>query len=247
MFIILSILLLLGLFWAVNAHLTRQRNIVNEMRRYQQEALALQMNPHFLFNALNTVQWYILENDKVSSSRYLTRFAGFMRAMLENAQKPDTTPLASEIQLLKQYLELESARARHTFSYEICCNEMIDQEGTMIPVFLIQPLIENAIIHGLKAFSGEGHFNLGFYHDEQHLLAIVQDNGIGREAASRHTREKRTSLGLSIIEKRIFLIIKSRQTNISLEITDLYSDTGEANGTRAVLRFPDQAKLKTNG
>lgn len=244
--VILGILLLLGLLWAVGAHLTRQRNIVNEMRRYQQEALALQMNPHFLFNALNTVQRYILENDKVSSSRYLTRFAGFMRAMLENAQKPDT-PLANEIQLLQQYLELESARAKNTFSYEISCDEMIDQENTMIPVFLIQPLVENAIMHGLKAFSGEGHIHLGFYHKEQHLLAIVQDNGIGREAASRQIKEKKTSLGLSIIEKRIYLINKSRQTNISLEITDLYSDTGEAGGTRAVLRFPDQAKLKTNG
>ncbi|MCE1202506.1 MAG: histidine kinase [Bacteroidia bacterium] len=241
--VVVAIVLLLALFYVVSRYFTRQRNIVNDMWRYQQEALALQMNPHFLFNALNTVQRYILENDKMASSRYLTRFAGLMRAMLENAQKPDTS-LSEEIHLLRQYIELESARMPQKFTYEIQCDELIDQENTLIPVFLIQPLVENAIQHGLKAFSGEGNIQLRFSQENQTLVVVVEDNGIGREAASKQRTNKKNSLGLSIIQKRILLINKSRQTNISLEITDLYTTSGEAAGTKAILRFPGQAKLK---
>lgn len=241
--VIVAIALLLALFYAVSRYFTRQRNVVNDMRRYQQEALALQMNPHFLFNALNTVQRYILENDKMASSRYLTRFAGLMRAMLENAQKPDTS-LSEEIHLLRQYIELESARMPQKFTYEIQCDELIDQENTLIPVFLIQPLVENAIQHGLKAFSGEGNIQLRLNKEDQSLIVVVEDNGIGREAALKQRTNKKNSLGLSIIQKRILLINKSRQTNISLEISDLYTTSGEAAGTKAILRFPGLAKLK---
>ncbi len=241
--VIFAVALLLALFYTISQYFTRQRNVVNDMQRYQQEALALQMNPHFLFNALNTVQRYILENDKMASSRYLTRFAGLMRAMLENAQKPDTS-LSEEIHLLRQYIELESARMPQKFAYEIQCDELIDQDNTFIPVFLIQPLVENAIQHGLKAFSGEGKVQLRFYQENQSLVVVVEDNGIGREAASKQRTNKKTSLGLSIIQKRILLINKSRQTNIYLEITDLYTASGEAAGTKAILRFPGQAKQK---
>lgn len=241
--VVVAIALLLALFYAVSWYITRQRNVVNDMRRYQQEALALQMNPHFLFNALNTVQRFILENDKMASSRYLTRFAGLMRAMLENAQKPDTS-LSDEMHLLRQYIELESARMPQKFTYEIQCDEQIDQDNTFIPVFLIQPLVENAIQHGLKVYSGEGKLQLRFYQENQSLVVVVEDNGIGREAASKLQTNKKTSLGLSIVQKRILLINKSRQTNINLEITDLYTASGEAAGTKATLRFPGQAKPK---
>lgn len=240
-----GISVLLGLFYAVSSYWMRQRNMANEIIRYQQESLALQMNPHFLFNALNTVQRYILENDKMASSRYLTRFAGFMRSMLENAQKSDTS-IAEEIQLLSQYLELESARKHPKFSYQIDCDDQIDTYNTRIPVFLIQPLIENAITHGLRSNIREGKLHLTFTHQENNLLIKVHDNGIGREAASKNHTVKKTSLGLSIIQKRISLINKSKQTNISLEIVDLFSSSGEAAGTLAMLYFPHHAKLKTD-
>jgi ligand-binding sensor domain-containing protein len=242
----LGLMVLFSLFYAFIRNQNRQKNIVSDMQRYQQQALALQMNPHFLFNALNTVQRYILENDKMASSRYLTRFAGFMRATLDNAQKPDTT-LASEIQLLRQYLELESARSQQKFTYEIACDETIDQETTQIPVFLIQPLVENAIHHGFEPLSGNGHIHIKFSREGKNLIVSVQDNGIGREAASKYKNKNSTSLGLSIIEKRIHLINKSLRTNISFKINDLYSGSGEAAGTMAVISFPDRAKTKHNG
>ncbi|HMM12112.1 MAG TPA: two-component regulator propeller domain-containing protein [Bacteroidales bacterium] len=240
--LILGILLLLLLFYLVNKQLTRQRNIVNDMRRYQQEALALQMNPHFLFNALNTVQRYILENDRMASSRYLTRFAGFMRAMLENAQKPDTS-LTEEIQLISQYLELESARNPQKFSFEIQTDKQINPDATHIPVFLIQPLVENALLHGLKDLVGDGRILVSIFAEGNDLVIRVEDNGIGREAASKTRTPNKSSLGLSIIQKRISLINISRSSKISLEIIDLYAPNGEAAGTLAVLRFPGFANL----
>ncbi|MBK9292077.1 MAG: histidine kinase [Bacteroidetes bacterium] len=244
--VLTGILLMSGIVYLVGRQILRQRNLLNDMWRFQQEALALQMNPHFIFNALNTVQRFIVENDKLASSRYLSRFAGFMRAMLDNAQKPDTS-LAAEMQLLGQYLELESARAHQSFTYAITCDPQIDTEKTLIPVFLIQPLVENAIQHGLKALESGGKIELRFRLEGQDLLAEVEDNGIGRAAAAKLRPEKKSSLGLPITEKRIFLINKSRQTQIRLEITDLFSESGQAAGTLARLRFPGHAKTKTHG
>lgn len=219
---------------------SRQERMLNDINRYQQDALVSQMNPHFMFNALNTVQRYILENDKTSSSRYLSVFARLMRRILEQAQLPKSS-LINEQELLRLYIEMEVARFSSRFEYNIITDPRIDMEKTQVPVFLIQPLVENAIKHGLMNSHKPGKLELRFLvENENDLVCEVVDNGIGRIAAMEISKTlEKTSLGLSILQKRIVLLNQRSDSSISINYIDLYDDDGQPTGTRVILRFPN--------
>lgn len=221
----------------------RRERMLNDINRYQQEALVCQMNPHFLFNALNTVQRYILENDKTSSSRYLSVFARLMRRILEQAQISFHS-VKNEQELLRLYIEMEAARFSNRFEYNLTTDTRIDVEKTQIPVFLIQPLVENAIKHGLMNSSNPGKLSVFFgIKNEFDLICEVEDNGIGRKAASEISRTlEKTSLGLNILQKRILLLNQRSDSPITLTYYDLSDKNGQPSGTRVILCFPNIVK-----
>lgn len=235
-----SLLLIFLLFFKMyDTRQKKERLLLSEINRYHQQALANQMNPHFIFNALNTVQRYILENDKISSSKYLSTFANLMRQMLNIAQEKHIS-VRNEMEVLKVYIEMEMARYKDTFTYSIVCEPPVNADKTFIPVFFIQPLAENAIKHGLINSGRPGKLSVRFYGHNNELVCEVQDNGIGRaKAAELASKLDKSSLGVSIIQKRISLINQSAGTSIRLEYTDLFDAENNPAGTRAAIIFPD--------
>lgn len=229
----LSILLLVLIVRYFFHQLNRRKQLETELNLYRQEALKNQMNPHFLFNALNTVQRYILENDKVSSSKYLTKFSGLMRTILNNSQE-HLISIESEINALKLYLELEAARFKDTFSFQIICRPEIDSKTTLVPVFLVQPLVENSLRHGLRDINYYGNLTVEYLKTKNDLIIRVTDNGIGRDAAAaKKSSYEKKSLGISIIQKRLSLIGKNTKNNNELIYKDLRDENGNPCGTIA--------------
>ena len=247
--VIISIVTLLFL-WRIR--LVKRRNqLIYDINWYQQEALINQMNPHFLFNSLNTVHRYVLQNDRVASSRYLTRFATLMRKILDMSQEKSLT-IAKEIDALKLYLELESARFKDKFQFTIEVDPSIPQEQVFIPVFVIQPIVENAIWHGLMHSDRQGEIVIHFYRKAPNDLVVsIRDNGIGREEAEKLRNEskpdQRKSLGLTIIKRRIALINTQEKTQITIAYNDLKAADGSCSGTEVIVRFPNFLKSFSHG
>jgi len=251
-FIVIVLLLFIGLivalfYWRIKAA-NKHNQLLYDINWYQQEALINQMNPHFLFNSLNTVHRYVLQNDRLASSRYLTKFANLMRRILENSQEKSIT-IAAEKEALNLYLELESARFKDKFNYQIHVDERIAENKVKIPVFIVQPIVENAIWHGLMPSDKPGQVAIYFERETYNSLKIrVVDNGIGRKEAAVQAEANKTthkkSLGLSIIKRRIELINIQEKTNISLSYKDLIAEDKSAAGTEVTVYFPNF--LKTN-
>lgn len=207
----------------------------------EMKALRSQMNPHFVFNALNSVQNFILKNDTREASRYLTKFARLMRLILENSESP-MVPLAREIELLRYYTELESLRFNHRFSFDFEINITEDTETISIPGMLIQPHIENAIWHGLMHKTGPGRLWVRFYRtSENRLICEIEDDGVGRARAAVIEKDRpknHRSTGLANIQHRLELLNGQMANDIRLDIQDLYNENGEACGTKVVVRMP---------
>ena len=234
-----SIFILLSIFRYIIFQQEKRKRMESEISRFEQEALANQMNPHFLFNALNTIQRYILDNDKLSSSRYLSKFSNLMRQTLNHSQMTRVS-LKKEIELLKLYIEMESARFKDRFTFEVNCSPEIDQDKTEIPVFFIQPLVENAIKHGLMNSQEPGVLIVDFKKNNLDLICTVHDNGIGRIAAGRLSSSlDKKSVGLHIIQKRISLINRSGNKSIKLSYEDLYDEMNTPKGTKAKIEFSE--------
>jgi len=233
-----SLLLIIVAFRLGYQIISKRKQMHADVNKYRQEALSNQMNPHFIFNALNTVQRYILENDKLASSKYLTKFAKLMRTMLNNAQKQQIS-LSQEMEALNLYLDLEAARFKDRFDYSIDCDKMIDPEAVKIPVFLIQPLVENAIWHGLMNSSRHGKLEIRFMRKDDDLLCEISDNGIGRELAAKlNSDSEKKSLGISIIQKRLSLMNLNNKHKTCLTYEDLKDSENNPEGTKAVICFP---------
>ncbi len=237
--LVIALATALSFVYKLRINVVRRKNqMLQDIYKYQQEALIGQMNPHFLFNALNTVQRYILENDKIASSKYLSKFAGLMRKTLENSQNKQIS-IKSEMDALNLYLELESARFKNKFEFTVEAGVGFDASVTMIPVFIIQPLVENAIWHGLMINDKPGLLKVLFERQQNDLLCKVIDNGIGRKAAALAGNNKdKQSLGISIIRKRLNLLNTQEKKQIQIQYTDLINEAGVASGTEVIVYFP---------
>jgi len=206
----------------------------------EQKALRSQMNPHFIFNALNSIRSYILENETDTADNYLTNFASLMRKVLDNS-KNNTITLQNEIETLKLYLSLEQMRFDETFTFDIVVSPKLNTHEIKIPPMLIQPFLENAIWHGLVMKKSGGMLKLIFTpNNNNELLCIVQDNGIGRNKAKliHHRRSNHKSTGLENITERINLLNRLYRTHIRLIVKDLQSKENEVQGTRVELYLP---------
>ncbi|MBP0904089.1 tetratricopeptide repeat protein [Mariniflexile gromovii] len=183
------------------------------------KALRAQMNPHFIFNSLNSVNDYISKNDVESASTYLTKFAKIMRQTLENSNQNEIS-LEDDLKVLDLYLQIESMRLKNKFTYKIKVDDAIDTENTLVPPLILQPFIENSIWHGISKKESEGHIDIGIKKEGNMLVCTVDDNGVGRtlNAATGSTENK--SLGISITKSRIDILNKKKNTNGDVKMID---------------------------
>ncbi len=225
-----------------NRLLTEKAEMEADVRASQLSALKVQMNPHFIFNALNSIQEFILTNEKKLANTYLGKFSDLMRITLDLSQD-EYVPLNEELKALNLYLELENLR----FSNEIECivntGNIISPDKILIPPMLLQPFVENAIKHGLlhKKGSKKLFVSLSVEAENKLLNCIIADNGIGRkksEELKQFRPQKHKSFATSATAKRLELLNTSHKQKIKVEYTDLQSTGGDALGTRVELSIP---------
>lgn len=206
----------------------------------EMRALRAQMNPHFIFNSLNSIQKYILKNDHFAASQYLTKFSRLIRLILDHSNQ-NYIPISSEIELLNLYIEMESLRFDNAFQYSIKVDPLLSVETLEIPSMLIQPYVENAIWHGLLHKETQGNLTIEFKNVQNDLIqVIIEDDGIGREKAKELKSKqilKKKSYGMQITEDRILLINKINLIHASCEIQDL-KENEQSIGTRVILNIP---------
>ena len=196
------------------------------------KALRSQMNPHFIFNSLNSIGDYILKNDTQAASDYLSKFAKLMRMTLENSEKKEIL-LSEDISLLKTYLDIEQKRFNNKFSYTINIDNNIDPEDILVPPMILQPFIENSIIHGLS-LKDQGHITIEFKEQNNMLTCSIDDDGIGRKQSSLQSSASKKSLGMAITKSRIEIINKTKNTKGDIKIID------KTKGTRIEVSLPLQ-------
>lgn len=217
------------------------------MAEVEMKALRAQMNPHFLFNCLNSINRYIVVNDTVNASGYLTKFSKLIRLILDNSAN-DATSLDNEIALLRLYIEMEFMRFDGKFTYDISIDKSLSCETISIPSMIIQPYIENAIWHGLLNKGVNGHLLVTVAgKGPGELEVIIEDNGIGREKAKEMKSKstlKQKSYGMKITNDRIKAMNQLYDAGASVTIEDLKSADNEPRGTRVILKIP-YTKLAT--
>ncbi|MCB0793627.1 MAG: histidine kinase [Flavobacteriales bacterium] len=204
-----------------------------EAATLETQALRSQMNPHFIFNALNSINAYVQQNDTDKATRFLSKFAQVMRGVLENSREA-TVPLADDLRTLKGYMDLERMRAQERFTFTIEVADDLNPEVVMVPPLVVQPFVENAIWHGLAGVERDGHISLRILQKEGQLLWIVEDNGVGRRQGSTPKAEqgKKRSLGTAITRSRLDLVQKQYGGKAGFHYEDLEQ------GTRVVVEMP---------
>jgi sensor histidine kinase YesM len=204
-------------------------------------ALRAQMNPHFVFNCLNSIQECIVTQKYGEASLYLNKFAKLFRSVLNNSGKVMVT-LAEEIEVLDLYLTLEHMRFEKSFTYTIYTDEELEADEILIPSMLLQPYVENALWHGLMHKEGDRKLCIGFTKKTDNIFeCVIDDNGIGRKKAlvlkEQQSKTKRhVSRGMTISKDRIDLLQKQGQ-HARLEIIDKYDESGTATGTKVVIEL----------
>lgn len=204
------------------------------------KSLRSQMNPHFIFNALNSVNHFIAQNDERTANKFLSEFSRLMRLVLENSQE-DFIPLYKEQEIISLYLKLEHYRFRDKFDYEMKVDDDINTEAIEIPPMLLQPYIENAVWHGLRYKETKGHLSLHMRRNGHGLEVEITDDGIGRKrsaALKTDNQKKQASTALKNIEERLIIINKVYKSNYHIEIRDL--DAASGTGTSVLVHVPAQ-------
>jgi len=214
---------------------TQKQKLANNLLALK--SLRSQMNPHFIFNALNSVNNYISKHDERSANRYLSDFSALMRTVLENSEE-DFIPLNKEIELLELYLKLEHSRFPDKFSYSVEVEDSINREAYNLPPMLLQPYLENAIWHGLRYRETAGYLKIRISQKNSDRLEIcIEDNGIGRKksaALKTQHQKKQRSTAMRNIKKRIAILNDMYKHNISVEVSDLNKN---GTGTQVVLKL----------
>jgi ligand-binding sensor domain-containing protein len=222
-------------------------SVQQKLNELEQMALRSQMNPHFIFNCLNSIQNFIITNDLESSNWYLSEFAHLIRQTLDNSEK-GTISITNEIKYLKRYLELEMMRFGHSFGYNIEIDPDIDSDLVNIPTMILQPYIENSIRHGIRyKENGGGRIDIRFQKSNEGFICIIQDNGIGRKKANEYKSKMHVeyqSKGMSLTAERINILNRQLIEPITIEINDLIDAQDQAMGTRIILHFPFTINLK---
>jgi LytS/YehU family sensor histidine kinase len=211
------------------------------MAELEHIALQSQMNPHFIFNCLNSIQQFVFDQDMMATNEYITGFARLIRATLNNSSRT-LISVSEEVEYLRDYLSLEKMRFKTKMDYQVQVEPGVDIQHSLLPPMLLQPYVENSVRHGLRhKKSGQGFIHIQFRKDKEHLLVIIQDNGIGRKKAMEYKTGEHIeyqSKGMSLTSARIQMLRVLYKTEIDVQIDDLRGEHGQAAGTRIEIRFP---------
>ncbi len=206
----------------------------------EMQALRIQMNPHFIFNSLNSINRFILQNNKTLASEYLTKFSRLIRLILQNSQAALIT-LENELESLQLYLELEAVRFGHHFDFKISIENDMDISALKVPPLIIQPYAENAIWHGLMHKEEKGHLEIELFQQADMLCCKITDDGIGRKKASEMKSKSASthkSMGMQITASRIEMLQQKKQSDAHIKITDLVLPDGTDGGTEVLIKIP---------
>ncbi|MGI9543529.1 MAG: tetratricopeptide repeat-containing sensor histidine kinase [Cyclobacteriaceae bacterium] len=247
-FVILLAALVVYTFWqrlknqkllaTKDAELSKE-NFQKQVAQLEMKALRSQMNPHFIFNSMNSINSMILVDDTENASRYLTKFSKLVRLILENSEN-STVRLKDELDMLETYIQLEAKRFNGKIDYQFTIDPGIDQETTKVPSMVLQPFIENAIWHGLMHKQEPGLIKIMLEEHGDQLQCIIEDNGVGREKALQLKEKKlhrQRSMGLKLTEERLKLLNKSELKKL-INFTDLKDKMDRALGTRVKVIIP---------
>lgn len=205
----------------------------------EMQALRAQMNPHFIFNCLSSINRFILKNEPDKASDYLTSFSRLIRLVLINSQK-SLIVLEDEVEMLRLYIEMEQLRFKNSFDYSITYSNNIEQANVLIPPLLLQPFCENAIWHGLMHKEGRGHLSITFAVQQNSLRCVITDDGIGRAKAGElknQSPEKLKSLGLKLTAERLALFNEDNSVKTFYEMEDITDEDGNIKGTKVILHI----------
>jgi hypothetical protein len=219
-----------------------KNDLAKRIADLEQASLRAQMNPHFIFNCLNSIQHFILKNDFEKTNEYITQFGSLIRQTLDNSAKTNIT-IANEVKYLGGYLELEKMRFSSSFTYSIHIDRDIPADYTYVPSMILQPFVENAIRHGIRhKKDGTGIINISITKQQEGILFTLEDNGVGREAAALNKSYQHIeyqSKGIMLATNRLELLAASSEEKITTLITDLTNENGSATGTKVEIYFPD--------
>lgn len=219
-----------------------KERVSKELVLSQLENLRSQMNPHFIFNVLNSIQEYIIRNDKYAASTYLVEFSKLIRMYLDHSKKEEIQ-LSEELNALRIYLGLEKNRFEDDFTFSVQEVKGINPEKLYIPSLFLQPYVENAIKHGLLHKSDNKELNIQFdYQEEDHtLICTIEDNGVGREASksiNKANNKYHTSFATKANSNRVDLLNRNRKRKIQVQIVDNYDENAEPIGTKVIISIP---------
>jgi tetratricopeptide (TPR) repeat protein len=223
--------------------LYRQKELKNEKQilTLEQSMLRSQMNPHFLFNSLNSIKLYIINNEKKNAVHYLNKFSKLVRKILEASSLKEIS-LADELETIELYMNIENIRFSHEINFSVRVDESIDEHTVKIPSLILQPFLENALWHGLSSKEGEKKILLHVSRENEKFIQIsITDNGVGRAASERIKESKilkRKSIGIDITKERLANFSKDFENSFQVEIIDLYDSNEIALGTKVVLHIP---------
>jgi LytS/YehU family sensor histidine kinase len=213
----------------------RHRSAMLEM-----QALRSQMNPHFIFNSLNSINHFILQNNKQSASAYLTKFSRLVRLILQHSEHA-MIPLENELQALQLYLDLEAVRFDNQFTYRLRVSDELNTDLIRVPPLIFQPFAENAIWHGLMHKDKKGHLDIFLASKDGMLVCTISDDGIGRKRANElqsKSAAKHRSMGMKITAGRIEMLRHNNNAQANVTVNDLVLPDGSAGGTEVIIKIP---------
>ena len=220
-------------------NLAKQAELQQHVTDLEMQALRAQMNPHFIFNCLSSINRFIFKNETEAASNYLTKFSRLIRMALNNSKKPFVS-IEDEIEMLSLYLDLEKLRFKDAFDYEITFINSFDTGNVFVPPLLLQPFAENAIWHGLMHKEGKGHLKIELGLEGKILNCTITDNGIGRAKSAElksKSAQKQKSMGLQITSDRLALLNKNNDRETFFNIEDFFDRNGVPAGTKVILKI----------
>jgi sensor histidine kinase YesM len=237
LFVAATIILILTILIGMFIFIRNKKENLQRQEDLKQQLLRSQMNPHFLFNALGSIQNFMLKNETKRAARYLNNFASLTRNILEHSSR-ELVSVTDEIETLRSYMELEKMRMEDHFEFEILYDKNLETDFINIPPMLIQPFIENAIKHGLNNINYKGLLELKFEDRGTVLHIEITDNGVGIKNAELNKSKKHRSMSMNIFEQRRVVLAKRTKHAIGLEVVDRNNLNKSQTGTLVKIEIP---------
>jgi len=234
-----SFLLAFTVFRIRAVQISKQRKYKRQIEKLEQKALLAQMNPHFIFNSLNSIQSFLVYNENDLAEKYLQMLSQLIRMTLNNSRESEVT-IRQEIDVLKKYIELEKMRFKDRFDFEFIISLTHIDLQRYIPPMLIQPFVENAIIHGFKGLDRAGKLEVNFKElVENRLVVVVRDNGIGYDSKDKNLlASDHKSYGMQITSERLSLYKEKYNTEFDFTVENLIDENGTSTGTEIIILIP---------